>query len=161
MKWVKYNLRLQMCFPRLFYVHLPKEISTVRLRRIGQEYRNEHYRIISSIFPLQLTAKSAHARLLRCRHALRENCGHWHVVSLTCCHWISCERGKLVRSRIISDFVMCMKMPAWVPAVSEGGWNILRTETRTSPISLAVMNRELLQLSAKSKKSSSSHKTEG
>jgi hypothetical protein len=38
----------------------------------------------------------------------------------------------------MSDFVMCMEMSAWVLAVSEGGWNVLRTETRTSPISCAV-----------------------
>jgi len=38
------------------------------------------------------------------------------------------------------DFVVCVEMSAWVPAVSEGGWNILRTETRTSPISRAVVD---------------------
>jgi hypothetical protein len=30
--------------------------------------------------------------------------------------------------RTISSMV-CMEMPAWVPVVSEGGWNFLRTET--------------------------------
>jgi hypothetical protein len=50
-----------------------------------------------------------------------------------------------------SDFVVCMEMSAWVPALSEDGRNILRTETRTSPISRAVVDRELLQLSATSK----------
>jgi hypothetical protein len=40
--------------------------------------------------------------------------------------------------------------------VSEDGLNILRTETRTSPISRAVVDRELLQLSATSKKSDKS-----
>jgi zona occludens toxin (predicted ATPase) len=41
-------------------------------------------------------------------------------------------------STSISDFVVCMEMTV------EGGWNILRTETRTSPISRAVVDRELL-----------------
>jgi hypothetical protein len=64
------------------------------------------------------------------------------------CHWISCETGKFCRSQLsTSDFMVCMEMSAWVPAVSEAGRNILRTETRTSLIS-----RELLQLSATSKK---------
>jgi hypothetical protein len=35
---------------------------------------------------------------------------------------------------------------AWVSAVLEGGWNILRTETRTSPISRAVVGQELLHM---------------
>jgi hypothetical protein len=48
--------------------------------------------------------------------------------------------------------MMCMEMPAWVPAVSEGGRNILRTETQTSPISRAVVERELLQLSTNKQK---------
>jgi hypothetical protein len=50
-------------------------------------------------------------------------------------------------------------MSAWVPAVSEGGWNILRTETRSSPINCAEDDRELLQLSATSKKSRRPHQT--
>jgi hypothetical protein len=44
--------------------------------------------------------------------------------------------------------------------IYEGGWNILRTETLTSAISRAVVDRELLQLSATSP-TSSSDKTEG
>jgi hypothetical protein len=32
-------------------------MSTGRLRRIGREYRNEHYRVISGIFPLQYDRK--------------------------------------------------------------------------------------------------------
>jgi hypothetical protein len=61
-------------------------------------------------------------------------------------YWISCERGKLGRSHLRAT-LWCV----WVSAVSEGGWNILRTETWTSPISRAVVDRELLQLSATSK----------
>jgi hypothetical protein len=54
-----------------------------------------------------------------------------------------------------------MEMPAWVPVVLVGGQKILRTETPTSPISCAVVDREMLQLSATSKKlTSSSGKTE-
>jgi len=33
------------------------------------------------------------------------------------------------------DIVMCTEMPAWVPAVSEGGYNTLKMETWTSAIS--------------------------
>jgi hypothetical protein len=95
-----------------------------------------------------MKAKSVHVQLFRSRHVLRDNSCHRHDISSTCCHWISCKRGKLSRSHLR----MCMKLPAWVSAVSECGWNILRTETRTSPISRAVVNRELLQLSAKIKK---------
>jgi hypothetical protein len=38
----------------------------------------------------------------------------------------------------------------FMSAVSEGGWNILRTETRTSPISHTVVDWKLLQLSSTS-----------
>jgi len=51
---------------------VPTEIGTVRLRIIGRGYRNEPYRTISGIIP-NMNAKSAHAQLLRSRHALREN----------------------------------------------------------------------------------------
>jgi hypothetical protein len=37
--------------------------------------------------------------------------------------------GETRQESSTSDFVVCMEMSAWVPAVSEGGWNILRTET--------------------------------
>jgi hypothetical protein len=58
-----------------------------------------------------------------------------------CCHWISHERRKLGMS-CLQVTVVHMEMPEWVPAVSEGGWNILRTETQTSPISCIVVNWE-------------------
>jgi hypothetical protein len=58
---------------------LPKAMSTVNLRIIGREYRNERFKTISG------NAKPAHALLLRSRHALRENGCHQHVVSSTCC----------------------------------------------------------------------------
>jgi hypothetical protein len=45
-------------------------------------------------------AKSAHAHLSRSRHALREYDCNRHVVSSTCCHWISCERGNLGKSHL-------------------------------------------------------------
>jgi hypothetical protein len=47
-------------------------------------------------------------------------------------------------------------MPVWVPAVSEGGQNILRTETWTLLISHAVVKQELLQLYVTHKKSTNS-----
>jgi len=40
--------------------------------------------------------KSAHSHLLAPRFALRYNGCHRHVLSSTCCHWISCERSNLV-----------------------------------------------------------------
>jgi hypothetical protein len=54
-------------------------MSTVRLRRIGREYRNERYKTISDIFPLRINSAWAP---LRSRHALRESGCHRHVI----CH---------------------------------------------------------------------------
>jgi hypothetical protein len=128
---------------------IPKEMSTIRLRRTGNEYCNVSYRTISSVFHLQHECKiSACAPLTFPSCTARKWLSHQHVFSSTYCHWISCDRGKLGRSHL-SATSWC----TWVPAVSEGGWNILRTETRTSPISRAVVNREPLQLRATSKKS--------
>jgi len=39
------------------YIVLPKEMSTARLQRIGQEYHSVHYRTIGSIFSLQYEHK--------------------------------------------------------------------------------------------------------
>lgn len=41
----------------------------------------------------------------------------------------------------MGDFVMCMEMPAWTPAVTEVGETLLKMETWTSPISHSVVNR--------------------
>jgi hypothetical protein len=136
----------------LTYADLPKEVNTVRLRRIGREYRNDHNRTISGIFHLQ------HVRKIRAcapltfpsctaRKWLSPTCGFVNVLSLNFL-W----KRETRHESPTSDFMVCMEIPAWVSAVSEGGWNILSTETRTSPISRAVVDRELLQLSATSKK---------
>jgi len=41
-------------------------MSTVRLRRIGREYRNERYRTISDISPLQRESKMSACAPLTC-----------------------------------------------------------------------------------------------
>jgi hypothetical protein len=72
---------------------------------VGRTERNEHSKITKHwagiARPLAapsitcMKAKSAHVHLLLSHYALRENGYEWRVVSSTCCHWISCERGKL------------------------------------------------------------------
>jgi hypothetical protein len=108
---------------RTLYVGLivPKEMNTVRLRRIRQEYHNELYEPLAAYSLPNINTKSAHAHLLCSRHALWENGCHRHVISSTCCHWISCESST-------SDYVVCMEMSAWVPAVSEGRLRTAATE---------------------------------
>jgi hypothetical protein len=72
-------------------------------------------------FVSNMKANSAQAHHLRSRHALRENGCHRHVVSSMYCHWISCKRGETRQESCTSDFMVCMEMSIWVPAVSEGG----------------------------------------
>jgi hypothetical protein len=125
-------------------------MSTVDYQEMGRNIVTSVTKPLATSSLSNMNAKSVHAYLLRSRHALRNNGCHWHVISSKFCHWVYCERGKQQKSST-SDFMVCMEMPAWMPAVSEGGWNILRTETRTSPISRAVVDWELLQLSEKAK----------
>jgi len=112
-------------------------MSTVRLRRIGRKYRNEHYRTISGIFHPQNECNiSACAPLTFPSWIARK----W--LSLTC--FVNVLSLNFLRKKetqqdsSTSDFVMCKEMPAWKSAVSEGGWIILRTEKRIWPICRAV-----------------------
>jgi hypothetical protein len=92
----------------LFPSGSPTKVLSVYMSALGRTDRNEHSKIwrtgiTSVIGPLAASsfsnAISAHAHLLRSRHGLRDNGCH-RQVSSTYCHWISCERGKLVRSHL-------------------------------------------------------------
>jgi hypothetical protein len=106
-------------------------MSTVRLRRMWQEYRNSRYSTISGIFPLRNEFRiSACARLMfsscTARKWLSPKCRFVNMLSLNFL-WKTETR----QQSSTSDFAVYMEMTAWVGVrMSEGGWNILRTETR-------------------------------
>jgi histone-lysine N-methyltransferase SETMAR len=103
-----------------------KKWAQYDLRMIGHEYHKERRRTIGDIFRLQHERKTS-------------PCAPFTFLSSTARKWLSltcrfvnvlsfnflCNKETRQQSST-SDFVVCMEMSAWVSAVSEGGWNILK-----------------------------------
>jgi hypothetical protein len=75
-----------------------------------------------------MNAKPEHAHFIRSRHTLRKllspTC---HLVNMLSLNFLWKRESRQKSSK--SDFVVCMEeMSAWVSAVSQGGWNVLRTK---------------------------------
>jgi hypothetical protein len=105
-------------------------MSTVRLRRIWRVYRNGRYRIISSISSLQHERKiSAGAPVTFPSYTARKWLPLTCFVNVLLLNFL--WKRETRQGSSTSDFVLCMEMPAWMPAVSEDGWNILRTDGNT------------------------------
>jgi hypothetical protein len=95
-----------------------KEMSTVKFQRIGQEYCNQRYRTISSIFPLQHECKISIAASL-----MFSSCTVRKWMSPTYCFETMLslnffQKRETQQESSMRDFMVCMEMPAWVPLVS-------------------------------------------
>ena len=70
-------------------------------------------------------------------------------------------KRKTVLQKFTRDFSVLMEVCAWVQAVFEDGWNILKMGTRASKISLGAVALEQPQLNTRRKEWMRSFKTTG
>jgi len=100
--------------------YIAKRRTPVRLQRIGRVYCNKCYRTISGIFHLKHEHRISTSTLLTF-----PSCTVRKWLPLTCFITVLLlnflQKGETWQESSTGNFVMCIEMPAWVPAVSKGG----------------------------------------